>query len=387
MKSDELIRQFPAKRMKANDGLAVTADVWEEAHAYHRAQQQFHAMVHHGAGIAAGLQVIASDPPDSTVYVQPGIALDPAGRLISVSEPTAYDVGHTMEGMLYLVLTYDEGRPVADGSASGDGSPLYVHTQFGIAAAPALPDTPHVELARVRRASRDASITNAKNASRPALNEIDLRFRRSVGAPVESEINVGLAYLGGQPNARHLVGLGNVARTASSPGIQRIWVDDALDLRSGLERYALVCLVASGDFQLTPDEMNGIYHYLQGGGTVFFESCRHDQAQGTPKSDATFMDLLGSFGMKLGEIKSGHSLLSDPALFAVPPGGFETQGTPVVQIAEGLIFSGRDYGCLWEGERRGGPPAREDIRAAIEWGGNIIAYAVQRQSMTGARKA
>ncbi len=76
MDNKDLLQEFPAKRIKPVDGLAVTAKVWEEAHEYHRQRQRFHAMLNHGAGVVTGLEVIASDPPDTAVYVQPGIALD-----------------------------------------------------------------------------------------------------------------------------------------------------------------------------------------------------------------------------------------------------------------------------------------------------------------------
>ena len=51
---------------------------------------------------------------------------------------------------------------------------------------------------------------------------------------------------------------------------------------------------------------------VQGGGTVFFESCRHD-ASGKLKSDAAFMDMLGSFGMKLADVPL-KALLAEPII-------------------------------------------------------------------------
>ena len=46
---------------------------------------------------------------------------------------------------------------------------------------------------------------------------------------------------------------------------------------------------------------------------------------------------------------------------------------------QGVIRSTADYGCLWQGERRDGPAARADIRTALEWGGNLVAYALSRR--------
>ncbi len=56
----ELLQAFPTKRIKAIDGMSVTADVWEDAHAYHRQQQRFHALFGHGPGIVAAGVGLAS---------------------------------------------------------------------------------------------------------------------------------------------------------------------------------------------------------------------------------------------------------------------------------------------------------------------------------------
>src|SRR6185436_18305260 len=108
---------------------------------------------------------------------------------------------------------------------------------------------------------------------------------------------------------------------------------------------------------------------------------------GKNKADAAFMDMLGSFGVKLADLATGHELLNSMVLFAVQPSGFETAGAPSVQVADGIVFSGADYGCLWQGEKRGGMPSREEIRAATEWGANIMAYAAQRRAKASGRKA
>jgi len=90
---------------------------------------------------------------------------------------------------------------------------------------------------------------------------------------------------------------------------------------------------------------------------------------------------LSSFGVKLEELKADHVLLTEPNLFAAPPVGFETEGTPSIQLGGGVILSTHDYGCLWQGERRGRLAAREEIRAAMEWGSNLITWAMDRRDM------
>ena len=70
-----------------------------------------------------------------------------------------------------------------------------------------------------------------------------------------------------------------------------------------------------------------------------------------------------------------ENLLTDPFLFAAPPAGANPLGGKL-RFAEGLLFSTCDYGNLWQ---RGQNKPREVIRAATEWGANLITYALTRQ--------
>jgi len=370
----EMLNAFPSKRIFPVDGMAVTAEVWQEAHTYHRRQQQFHAMAAHGPGIVTGLEVIGSDPADSSLYIRPGIAVDSYGQTVVLPESMAYDLG-AAQGLLYLLLTHGESHPQADGDQE-DG-PHHVFAQFGIEAVSALPEAAHVELARIRRQGRDAPIVDAKDASLPGHNEIDLRFRRMIGANAQAPLMLAVSYAGGPEGRRHGHGASFLARALRHGG-QPAWVDDGVPLSSELEPYALVYLVGEQAFQLSREEMNVLYAYLQGGGVLLVESCRHSTSGGEPPSDASFFELFASMGIQIEEPDRHHPLLQEPFLFSAPPPGFETEGTPQVLTGGGVIFSTFDYGCLWNGERRGGPATREEIRTAMEWGNNIVAYALGR---------
>ncbi len=383
MTTDELFTQLPTRRLKAMDGLAVTADVWDEAHDYHRLQDQSHARLLHGAGIVAGLDVIAADPPDTTVYIKPGIALDPAGRLIVLAQPTTFDIGKTLSGPVRVFISYAESRPTLDEGGAQDANRMHVFAQFSLEAAPALPSAPAVELARIRRSDRSAPIVNARDAAHPDANSIDLRYRPTAGPSEMEAATIAVGYTGGARNERHLRGVEFVARALTRATGRRVLVDDQVALSGKLDAYALVCVVAGGPAPLGADEMTGLYNYLQAGGTVLLESCRHD-APAAPPADAMFRDALGSLGIKVTDLARTHELLSQPNVFGAPPAGFETQGAPKVSVADGVIFSEADYGCVWQGERRGAAAAREDIRAAHEWGENIVAYALKRRQTKAA---
>ena len=377
MNREELLKRYPLKRIKPNDGMAVTAEVWEEAHEYHRQSQGFHALFSHGPGILTGLEVITADPPDTTVYILSGIAVDSAGRTIVVPEPVTYDIGHDMDGQLYLLLSYGESRPRTDNGDEQAGAPLHVHTEFSISATTTLPDSPWVELARVRRSSREAAFTNAQNPAYPGSDEIDLRFRREVGAP--SEVSMAVSYLGNVEHRKHGRGASYLAQALNQMGFYRMSVEDNITLGPGIASKTLVYLVGQDDFQLDKSIMNGLRNYVQRGmGTLLIEAV--DSA-----AESAFMSFLKSTNMQPEPLKPDHRLLTSPFLFAAPPAGFETQSAPSIMVGEGIIFNTHNYGLLWQGEQRDKLPSREEIRSAVEWGGNIIAYAVQRRLVSGRR--
>ena len=366
-------REFPTRRIKPVDGMAVTAAVWEEAHEYHRLRQRFHESLYHGAGVVTGLEVVATDPPSTAVRVRPGVAVDPAGQVIVLKEPVTYDLGRGAEGTFYLILSYGESRPRADGKQQ-DG-PLYVQAEFGLEARPTWPDIPGVELARVRRQGRDAVIADAQDAAHPAPNEVDLRYRRMVGAAPTEVFGVAVCYVGdGAAESGHGAGMDHVARACARAGVRdgraRLAVDFDVPLGPELAGYALVYLVGRAPFRLGKAEMEGLYAYIQGGGTVLVEGC-HRVGDGE-QTDEAFRGLLSDLGVRLEGLPDGHRLLTEPYLFAAPPRG-------EVLVGEGVVFSTGDYGCLWQGRDGDGPARREAIRAAVEWGVNVVAYAVERR--------
>jgi hypothetical protein len=380
--TEELIQTFPTRRISPFEGMAITAEVWADAHEYHRQSQQLYALFSQGPGILVGLQVIASDPPDSSLYILPGIALDSVGRTIVVTEPVAYDLAGT-HGLLHLLLTYGESQPQME--AGQEGGPQYVQGEFAVQARPDLPESACVELARIRREDRDTPIMDARNAEHPALDEIDLRYRQETGAVSRDIATIAVCYAGKENHAQHGRGADHLARALRQAG-HRIWLDDNVPLSPGLAPYMLIYLVGQGTFQLGRDEMTALYTYIQGGGTVFIESCRRDVNAGNPPADVAFAELLTSLGIRPGALPPEHRLLAEPFFFATPPPGYETQGTPRLVASDGVILSTFDYGCLWNGERRGRAASREEIRSALEWGSNIVAYAAGRHLLARAGK-
>ncbi len=370
MITEELLQMFPTKKIKSFDGMTITADVWEEAHEYHRQEQRLATLFSHGPGILTGLEVIASDPPDTAVYILAGVAIDPLGNIIVLPQPVAYDIGDEMEGPLHILLSYGESKPRrGKGDRQKDG-PLYIHTEYSINARAVLPSGPWVELARINREHRDSVFHNAKTPTRPQLNEIDLRFRREVGAP--QEIKMAVSYLGQQSRKTHGTGAIHLARTINQAGHYRLLVDDDVPLAPGIESSTLIYLVGEGKFELKSGQMNFLSNYVQRGrGTLFIESIDRS-------AEMMFLEILKAIDLEPGPLPAGYPLLVEPNLFAAPPTGYENSDTARVLVNNGVIFSTCNYGQLWLGQARQDPPSRETIRAALEWGANIVAYAVKR---------
>lgn len=376
MTQSDTIKSLPTRRIKATDGMAVTADVWDEAHNYHRQHLETHTLLAHGPGIVAGLQVVANDPADMAVYIKPGMAVDPSGRAIVLNTPLTYELG-AAEGRLFLILAYGESSTRSGNGAEAEGAPLYVQSQFSVEATSVLPAGPHVELARLLRTRRGAPIADAKDPAAPAGNELDLRFRRSSAVPSQPAASVGLIHVGGT-GAHHGRGAQALARGLRA-GQRSVWVDDGAVLDSGLANYTLVYLVAHDTFQLSSNEMNAVYSVLQNGGSLLAETCRRDAAA-AGRAEASLAALFGSLGVKLEPVGAGHRLFQGPALFASAPAGYETGGSAPLQAGGGVVYSTADYGCLWGGERRSGPAGREEIRAAHELGQNVLDWALERAS-------
>lgn len=364
--------------------MAVTADTWDFAHDSHRRLLEVHTRFAHGPGVVYGLEVIAGDPPEGQIYVQPGLAVDALGRTIIMPEQRGYDL-RSIEGLIYLVLTYEESQPRTDGAQSED-APRYVFSEYALQAMLSLPQTPFIEVARFRRQA-GAPVQNARDPDQPARNEIDLRWRTIVGAQTPTLVRAALVTLGSTPDSGHASGVANLARALRTGGTgQRLVVDALTNLDRSLQSYDLLFLVGLEAVRLSREQITALNDFRRAGGFIFYESCR-SQVTGDPIADAAFMELMSSIGVTLQPLPEGHPLLRAPHFFAMPPEGFETQGTQRILAGERVLFSTFDYGCMWQGRRRGRAAGRSEIRNALEFGQNLVAYVAEQSLAAPERKA
>lgn len=383
--SRNILRDYPTRRVMPYDGMAVTAEVWEDALAHSRRLLQYHALLQHGTGIVAGLEVVASDPADSTVYIRPGAAVAPNGALIVVTEPVLQPLNDA-EGDVHLLLVYAESEPAYERKGAGSpGDRLWVNSGYYVEVVSELPDGPCIELARIRHATKTQPAYNAGNPLHPGEDEIDLRCRRVIAAAQPVMAGVGVVHFGNVSCGDVAQGLDALARSLKRAGVA-LWVDDNVAPGDSLNRYNVIYAAGHGAFQISADEMTALYQFVQGGGTLMAESCRREVD--ADKSDAAFRDMFESMGMALEDVRRGHALLSEPHLFAAAPDGFDgAESAPALLAGEGIVFSMADYSSAWQGLRKGGAASREAIRAAHEWGENLIRMAASRRAQFGAMAA
>lgn len=376
MSSDNLLSLFPQKRIKPYDGMSVTADVWGQAHEFHRQASQSHNLFFHGSGILIGMEVVSSDPPDPIVFILPGVAVDSAGNVIVLSEPVAYDLGDEIEGPLYLTITHRESAQGAKKLKGGDEL-AFIQDEFLITARPSLPDSAAVELARFTRESRAAAIRDAAKPAAPGINEIDLRFRRSIEMRAEQLLTAAVVYLGDVKQPVQGQGLARLSAQARRRDSINLVVDDGLQLDPGVLGYSFLYLVGEGKFKLGKAQLKGLQGYVERGGVLFMECC-------DAESKASFLSAAEELGMEL-KIPPGkdHPLLAGPYLFAAPPAGYEQEAE--ILLGAGGVLSAFNYGRLWSGEGRDRVPSREEIRSAMEWGVNLLSYIldVRQKTQTG----
>ena len=195
---------------------------------------------------------------------------------------------------------------------------------------------------------------------------------------------VGVAYLSPLADPSHGRGLAHLARSVSMQPEMRVLVNEGIDLTGDLGEYTLICLVAKETFDLEVAEVNNLHDFVRKGGTLFVESC-HREGGARPKSDDSFANLISALGSRPQPVPRHAGLLSEPFFFASPADGYENQGAPALRADGGVVHSTWDYGCLWQGDRRNGAASREEIRAAMEWGHNLLLYAWKRRQ--GGRSA
>jgi len=358
MTDNKALELFPKARVKPYDGMSVTAEVWSKAHKEHRDALSAHNLVAHGSGILTGLEVVANDPADQFVFISPGAAVDPAGNVIVVTEPVAYDFGGAAEGDLILVLGQGEREIGGVGNEA-----KFIQNEFVIAARKNLPKRPAVELARITLSKAGSPVQNAKVPERPDVDMLDLRYRREIDTSIQQPINILIMVLGGK-DERVVTGWDHLARACQRELPYKLIVDEGDGFPKDLGRYDLVYVAGRGKFKTSAAAVKSLNAYFDEGKALIIEALDTE----TQESCQALLDKL-----KLAPQKQ-EALFKEPFLFAEPPAGFDGNH---VQVWEQVIYSTSAYGLSWAGLTGTGMSSRSYIRTAHEWGVNLLKYCLK----------
>jgi hypothetical protein len=355
MEDNTPITIFPKTRVKPFDGMSVTADAWMQAHNEHRQALQAHDLFFHGSGIVCGLEVTANDPPDQYAFISPGVAVDPVGNVIVLTETVAYDFSASAEGLLFLVLGHGERE-----SGGVETEVKYTHDEFVIAARPSMPKRPVVELARVMLAEAGKPIQSASDAAHPRTGELDLRFRTQLEPRVIRPVQVGVCSLGKDiPEA--FSGWDYLGRECQRSSFCKLVVDTGISLAADLSRFDVVCLSASGTFKPEDAAVKSLRAYLKAGKPLLVE------ALDLP-AESAFGVLFEKLERKLQPLPAYDALLTSPYLFNTPPGGQVLRDKLVIYATGG-------FSPAWSGKNAA---SRAEIRSAHEWGINLLNACLNR---------
>lgn len=191
----------PLERLVVNDGLLLTAQLWQQAHDYHRQRQNIYYQSLHQPGIVSGLGVCLIEPPTEIaglykdkrwLEIQPGIAIDAKGNPIVVPQPLAFRVSSEApkKGFLtvYVVVEYVDPEHLLNNNRQ------LIQETFRINEKTTPPEANEIELCRIllERGS-DVELSVNADVFNPGKNNLDLRYRQQ--AKVRSSRQIKIAYL------------------------------------------------------------------------------------------------------------------------------------------------------------------------------------------------
>lgn len=354
----------PLLRVDPHTGLMIDVETWAQAHSYHQTHQRLHALHWHGVGVAQGLNVAASAPPDDTVVVGPGVALDAAGRVIVV--PDYERVALPSEGTVaHVTLEYVE-RPGAE-------PPGRVVEDFRIRTTTEPPLEGELELARIKRGSDFPSV--ALPASRwwaPAGQEIDLRYRHVAVPGAIRALTLAYVDLGedDETGGRHLEGFFYLVRALRRDGIDVQPLVATLGAHPVADLYYVTAspgvVPSRADVELVHDAvLRGSRILVDGcsGSTELVDAVR----RALPTSEAA------PEGLERDVLRAHHIL-------ATAPQGAQPQGNLVWDVAGPL--TSRDLGCAWAGRNTD----NVTVRDALEFGVNLAAWASSAVELVGLKR-
>ncbi len=432
----------PFTRLQISDGLLMTADLWTQAHEYHRQRQNFYYQALFQPGIIWGLGVVVSPAPATVdaryrdqrwVEVQPGVAIDRDGNPIMVPNAESFHLQSepalgTVETVV-LVLRYSDPT-----ERSGGGSPSGGQPETFSLVETTIPEPEDIELCRIRIQGGKGAISPPEDVLLPGLNQVDLRYRPQAQSTPQAQVQT--AYVppprdeAAQALAQGLMDLGGslaglYPKLAAAPPTPLGTATALTAAATEAVDWDWVYLPAAMVGQLSPDDLGLLSHHLHQGGTlvVAFDleptplmdlyplghelqaALASAQQEDLPASLQT--SLAQEYQAVQGNIAQQVTLAFQPLSTLAATLGYPTQGMGTVDAMHPLrrhpfLFSGwpvidgyplqvRAWGGLvgvlgplaaaWTVDS-GLARSRETLRTAQEFGINLLHYAQHRRHLS-----
>jgi len=361
------ITRFRLRRVNPYRGLVIDETTWADAHDYHRDHLRLHTLAFHDVGVIAGLNVsaVANAAGHTEVEVSAGVAVDPDGNMIVVSQERKVPFDGVEAGPVYVTLGYEENRVNSEANAPRSAPANRIVESYKLEVTNKAPQAPVLELARLYWTAVTAPVKTPSDPGNPREDEIDQRFRGNAHAARQVPVTIGV--VGEDANGR-LRGLTNLMREVNNVQgyLARYRGGVNLDEGAGGSDLLYVCGPVESEKALST-----LQSHLGRGGAVFADAC-HTTANGDSRK--AVHDIASKLGLKLTALEQGNPLLDIRYPFSEPPAG-ASEGEVVG--AGRFVASQRDYGCAWSGVCGKDTLPRETVRSALEWGVNVAIASVQ----------
>lgn len=349
--------------LEPRDGLVIDADTWRVAHGYHVDLDKSHNLAAHGTGVLAGLEVVPTG--GRNLGVLPGVAIDPAGRLLVIPSPVRVTVEEnaSLTGIAFVVLIQPRQSPDPNGRMKEEAL---------VRVTSSVPDEPYLELARIRIAGQ-TSLAYAEDPVDPRPGEIDVRYRPLAGGSAKGEVLIAEVLLPDAGEA-HLGAAALLARAINHDGAYRARFIGTVQVGDPLPEGTLLYASGNRDFNASTGVSNWLKSFLDGGGTLVGDGCHATPAD--PFGGA-FDKLTRAVGRQMKRVVGGDRLLWAHHNFAAAPPGLTRTDPGMILAGGGVIYCASDYGCILSGDGDP-PPNRAMIRSLEEFGTNLAATTRER---------
>ena len=189
----------PLERLQVNDGLLLTAQLWKQAHDYHRQRQNIYYQSLHQPGIVSGLGICIIEPPEEVageykdrrwLLIKPGVAIDVNGNPIIVPRSLTFRIASETPKsgyrVVYVVINY-----VDPDKLQVESNNQLVRETFRVDEKTSQPDSTEVELCRIVLSASGLELVESADILSPEVNNIDLRFRKQARFRPSEQVTIG----------------------------------------------------------------------------------------------------------------------------------------------------------------------------------------------------